>query len=250
MKRGEFMNDYMTQFNNFSNQYNPYYANPEWNNYLENTNVVSGQMNSCFCKKSFFRVLNTYTNELDVQVNEIVMAENLNAGEFTRYVKLNPGTYQVKIYKSEPKRLIFESMIDIENNLSYTGVIAVDDEDKTDISVLMIPEAKENAIIGKMAAVRLINLAVDAPDLELIASDKTILFSGINCGDVSSNVAVPSGLYTLTLKERKSKKDIKTITVDFAPRMHYTLFVYGKYDETPDVKIIIPEDGVNYLELC
>ncbi|MGD9568885.1 MAG: DUF4397 domain-containing protein [Sedimentibacter sp.] len=244
------MNDFMTNFNNYSNMYNPNYTNTQWDNYLDNKNAVYAQMNSCFCKKSFFRVLNTYSDNLDVQVNEIVMAENLNSGEFTRYVKFVPGTYQIKIYKSEPKRLIFESMIDIEQNLAYTGVIAEDDEDKTDVSVLMIPEARENAHKGKMAAVRLINLAVDAPDLELVASDKTILFSGINYGDVSNNVAVPSGLYTLTLQEKKSKNEVQTITLDFAPRMHYTLFVSGKYNEIPDVKIIIPEDGVNYLELC
>lgn len=215
-----------------------------------NKNPVYGLSSNCYCKKSFFRVLNTYANKLDVQVNEIVMAENLNAGEFTRYVKLEPGRYQVKIYESEPKNLIFESMIDIDKNLAYSGVIAEDDRDKTDISVLMIPEAKEIANTAKMAGIRLINLVTDAPELELTASDGTILFSGINYGDVSNNVAIPSGRYTLSLLEKESKLGVKTLDIDFAPRMHYTLFVSGKYDEDPDVKIIIPEDGVNYLELC
>lgn len=243
------MNDVMGQFYNYSNPYNPYYTNPQWNNYLNN-NAVYGLMSSCYCKKSFFRVLNSYADKLDVQVNEIVMAENLNKGEFTRYVKFEPGTYQVKIYESKPKKLIFESTIDIGQNLAYTGAIAEDDKDKTDISLLVIPEAKENANTEKMTGIRLINLAIDAPDLELAASDGTILFSGLGSGDVSNNVAIPSGRYTLNLREKESKLTVETMSIDFAPRMHYTLFISGKYDEKPDVKVIIPEDGVNYLELC
>lgn len=253
MKRGEFMNNVTGHFYNNFNRYNPYNTYHQWNRYLDyNKNAVYGQMSSCNCKKSYLRVLNTYPDaNLDIQVNEIVMAENLKPGGYTRYAQFAPGTYQVKIYDSgEPKKLIFESVIDIERNLSYTGVIAEDDSDPTDISVLMIPEAKENAITGKMSAIRLTNLASDAPDLELATSDGTVLFAGINYGDVSNNVAIPSGRYALILREKGNKNSVKTFNVDFAPRMHYTLFVAGKYGENPDVKIIIPEDGVNYLELC
>ncbi len=243
------MNDIIRHVNNYTDNYNPYFTYPQWYNYLSN-NSVYGQMSSCYCKKSFFRILNTYADNLDIQVNEIIMAENLKKGEFTKYVKFDPGRYQVKIYESEPKKIVFESTVDIDRNLAYTGVIAEDDYDKTDMSILMIPEAKENSNTSRMSAVRFINLAAEAPDLELAASDGAVLFSGVNYGDVSGNVFIPSGRYTLKLREKQSKSDVKTMNIEFAPRMHYTLFVSGKYGENPDVKIIIPEDGVNYLELC
>lgn len=234
--------------------YNTQYINytyPQWNRYFDFNNAVYGQMSSCYCKKSFFRILNTYNSELDIQVNEIIMAENLKKGKFTRYAKFAPGNYNVKIYESrEPKNLIFESSIAIQPNFAYIGVIAEDDIDRTDISVIMIPEAKENAIKGTMSAIRLTNLVLEAPDLELVTSDGVVLFSGINYGNVSSNVAVPSGEYTLTLREKANQKPVKTTNINFAPRMHYTVFVAGNYGSNPDVKIIIPEDGVNYLELC
>lgn len=247
------MNNVTGHFYNNSNPYNPYYIYSQWNRNLGyDKNAVYGQMSSCYCKKSYLRVLNTYPDvNLDIHVNEIVMAENLKTGEYTRYAQFAPGTYQVKVYEpEEPKKLIFESIIDIERNLSYTGVIAEDDSDPTDISVLMIPEAKENTINGKMSAIRLTNLTSDSPDLELATSDGTVLFAGVNYGDVSNNVAIPSGRYALTLREKRSKNAVKTFNVDFAPRMHYTLFATGKYGKNPDVKIIMPEDGVNYLELC
>lgn len=227
----------------------PYYTYTQ-NRFIDYNNAVYGLM-SCRCKKSFLRILNTYDTGLDFQVNEIIMAENLKRGEFTRYAQFAPGTYQVKIYESgEPKKLIFESTIDIERNLAYTGVVAEDDKDPTDISVLMIPEAKDNAISGNMTALRLTNLVLDAPELELASTDGTVLFSGINYGDVSNNVAIPSGRYALTLREKANKKAVKTLNLDFAPRMQYTLYAAGNYGDNIDVKIMIPENGVNYLELC
>lgn len=227
------------------------FYNNQWKNYMDNNKNAIYSQGSCYCKKSYFRILNTYETTLDVQVNEIVMAENLKMGEYTRYVQFTPGIYEVKIHESgECKKLIFESNIEIDRNLSYMGVIAEDDADKTDISLLMIPEAKENTIIGKMSAIRFANLASNAPKLELVASDGTIIFSGINSGDVSNNVAIPSGKYVLNLREKRNKNVVKTLKVDFAPKMHYTLFVAGSYSDNPNVKIIIPEDGVNYLELC
>jgi len=252
MKRGEAMNDATGYFHNSSVIYNPYYRYPEFGRYLGyDQNLVNAQMSNCYCKKSFLRVLNTCDAGFDVEINEIVMAENLKMKDFTRYVQFTPGAYKVKIYESgEPKRLIFESNIDIERNLTYTGAIAADETNPADICILIIPEAKENAITGPMSALRLANLASDAPQLELATSDGTVLFSGVDYGDVSDNVAVPSGRYTLTLNEKRNKNAVKSLNVDFAPRMHYTLFLTGKYGDNSDVNIIIPEDGVNYLELC
>lgn len=243
----------MNPYNNESN-INTYNKYPYLNPYLDCfKNVDLMQLGGCYCNKSYFRVLNTFTDTpLDVQINEILMAENLKNGGFTRYVQFSPGTYRIIIHESgDEGKLIFETNVNIDRNLVYTGVIARDEEDPTDISILVIPEAKENSIPGRMSAVRFANMALDAPDLDLETSDGTVLFSRINYGDVSNNVAVPSGTYTLQLRTRDGKNDVlKVQNVDFAPKMHYTLFIAGKGDNNSDIQIIIPEDGVNYLEIC
>ena len=210
------------------------------------------QQGGCSCRKSYFRILNAYADKpIDVQVNEILMAENINIGGLTRYVQFAPGTYRVKIYESnDERRIIFETDLNIDRNLAYTGVIAKDDDDPTDISILMVPEEKEIAIKGKMSSVRLTNIAINAPELELVTSDGTVLFSGINYGDASGNVALPSGVYTLYLRNKDDKNNMfKLPYVDFAPRMHYTLFIAEKGEDS-DIQLLIPEDGVNYLDIC
>jgi hypothetical protein len=266
MKRGELM-----AYNTWPFYVNPPIANP----YIQSAgtdnydifsyqnpyggydnNTYYGQLmglGGCFCKKSYFRIMNTYPDiTMNVHVNEIVMAENLKKGEFTKYVQFPPGRYDVKIFTSEnDENPAFESEIDIDRNLTYTGVIIPDGEDLDDISILMIPEAKEKSIKGRISAIRMVNAACNAPKLVLEDSEGTTWFSGVDCGNASNNIAVPSGRYSLALKEKAKKNNvIKTLDVDFAPKMHYTIFVTGNCEEEPGIKIVTPEDGVNYLDIC
>lgn len=221
------------------------YSYPNFMDYMSYNNAVSGK-STCFCKRSFIRVLNSTNLKYDVLINDILMAENLNSGEFTRYVKFAPGTYEIKLYRREESdKLVFESTVDIYENLSYTGVIALDDTDPTDVSVFMIPEAKENAVMGSMSALRFANFSTET--LEMKATDGAILFSGVEYGDASINVAVPSGKYEFILIEKTTNNPVKKFRLYVAPSMHYTLVAQGN---NSDIKVIIPEDGVNYLELC
>ncbi|HBC29672.1 MAG TPA: hypothetical protein DC024_00285 [Clostridiales bacterium] len=225
---------------------NRYYNSYYYGGYMD----YAMMMGSCFCKKSYFRVLNTFDMPLDVQVNDILMAENLKIGEFTRYVKFPPGTYHVLINSGENGDLIFETDIDIDYNLVYTGVVSAENENENnnDICILMVPEEKAHHMTGNMSALRLANLCSDSSDVILSASDGTVLFSDISFCKASCNVAIPSGRYALSLKTCDGS-DVLEHRIDAAPKMHYTLFIVGKHEDD-SVKIIVPEDGVNYLDLC
>jgi hypothetical protein len=232
--RGEFMFDVRKYYNTYPYSFRGYGAyNP--------------MMMSCFCTKSYFRVLNAIDLPLDVQVNDILMAENLRMGEFTKYVKHPPSSYRIMLHSADDD-LLFESDINIDYNLAYTGVISADIEDRKDICILMVPEQKIHHMGPNIAALRMANLCDDLEEIVLSASDGTVLFSGIKFGKVSCNVAVPSGRYTLNLKKADGTK-ILEYKLDAAPYMHYTLFVAGK-EKDGSIRIIVPEDGVNYLDLC
>ena len=228
----------MLDINKYSNIHlSPYYG--EYTDYAM-------MMGSCYCKKSYLRLFNAYNESLDIQINDILMAENLKIGEYTKYVKFPPGSYHIVIYSGE-NNVVFESDIDIDYNLVYTGLISSDNK-IDDICVLMVPEEKAYHMTGNMSALRLANLCGDIPETILSSQDGNILFSDINYAKVSCNVAIPSGRYTLLLKTLDGS-DILEYWMDIAPKMHYTLFIVGNYKDNT-VKIIVPEDGVNYLDLC
>ncbi|MBP1927110.1 hypothetical protein J2Z76_002983 [Sedimentibacter acidaminivorans] len=208
----------------------------------------------CRCVKSYFRILNAISGApaLDVYVNEMLIASNLKHGDFSRYMQFMPGNYIVSAVPSGGKEAaIFETNITIDRNLAYTGVLSGEMLDIPNLSIHMIPEHKEPYNMNNMAAVKIIHVGLDAPPIDLITDDGTILFSGVKYGETTENIALPSGRYILHLKETNSDKNILTIpTIDFAPKMYYTVFVIGKYGESPRIIMLVPEDGLNYLELC
>jgi len=222
--------------------------------FMFDLNNLNNNMNKCFCVKSYFRLLNAVagSSAIDVYVNEMLISSNLKNSEFSRYVKLMPGNYKVVVYPSgNQKDSIFETDIIIGKNLAYTGAISGEINDIPNLSIFMIPDAKENQTMNSMSAVKIVNLIPDSVPLDLVAEDGTILFSEIEFGETTSNVALPSGAYTLHLRAKGDNKNILTVPIiDFAPRMYYTLFIIGEYGLKPKIEIIIPEDGLNYLDLC
>lgn len=228
-----------------------YNQNMPYNMFLNN---INGNMQSCACTKSYFRVLNAITGSppVDVYVNEMMLSSNLKYGEFSRYMKFMPGNYKLVVYRSGSKNEpVLETDIIIDANLAYTGALTGDMEDLSNLSIYMMPDEKENISMDRMAAVKVINLIPNSVPLDLVTGDDTILFSGIEYGDITSNVALPSGTYTLHLRAKGNDKNILTVpSIDIAPKMYYTLFLIGKYGDIPKIELLIPEDGINYLDLC
>lgn len=225
------------------NRYYNTYQVPNFEGYTD----YALMMASCFCKKSYLRVLNAIDEAVDVQINDILMAENLRIGEFTKYVKFPPGTYHILIHGRQGGKALFETEIDLDYNLVYTGVIGADKE-ADDICILMVPEEKPYNMTGNLSGLRLANLCLDGPSLVLEAAGGPVLFSDIGYCKVSCNIGLPSGRYTMNLK-RPDGTNILEYRMDLAPKMHYTMFLVGSYKEG-SIKIIVPEDGVNYLDLC
>lgn len=231
----------------------PLYGN---NTYSLNQRDYMGGYSGCFCLKSYFRILNAVSGSqpLDVYLNEMILASNLKYGEFSRYIKVMPGNYKITVYISgRNKDPIFEASISIGKNLAYTGALTGRADDPSELGILMIPDAKENQIMNNMSAVKVVNLIPGSIPTNLVTDDGAILFSGMGYGDITGNVALPAGRYTLYLRAGSDEKNILTApNVDFAPKMFYTLYLTGELDgqSSPRVEMLIPEDGVNYLDLC
>lgn len=232
-----------------------YNQNLQYNMFPTNDNAnMYNAVNSCFCFKSYFRVFNAIIGSpaLDIYVNELLLAANLKYGEFSRYLKFMPGEYRVTAYPSgNQKKAILETNIVIGKNLVYTGALTGQINNIEDLSILMIPDEKVNQFMNGMSAVKVINLIPGSVSYDLVAEDGTVLFSDIKYGDISIDVAIPSGRYKLYLRKKGDDKNLLTVpSIDFAPRMYYKLFIIGEHDETPKIEMIIPEDGLNYLDLC
>jgi len=246
MKWGEFMYD-----SSYLNNY-PY----QTYNKMDFLNAQGINNNICKCVKSFFRILNGIpeTKALDVYTNETLIASNLKFGDFSTYIQIMPGNYTIWACESGDKEeTIFETNITVDRNLAYTGILSGDMSDIINLNIYMIPEHKEIYNMNNMAAVKIINSSQFSPPLELVSDDGTTVFSGVQYGQTTKNVALPAGQYMLSLREKERERDKNIISIpiiDFAPGMYYALFVIGEYKETPRMLMLVPEDGLNYLDLC
>lgn len=221
--------------------------------FMLSNNMVYGYMNPCLCSKSYFRVLNAVKNSppLDVYINEILLSFNLRYGEFSKYMKFMPGIYKFKIYLSgNQEEPIFETDIEIGPNKAYNGAIAGDINDISNMCIYVISDAKEGVDMKNMTSMKIVNLIPDSNPLELVVSDETILYNNLRYGDVPNNVVLPSGRYDLYVQEDEDNIILKANNIDLAPKMYYTLFLIGEYGKKPRIELIIPQDGLNYLDLC
>lgn len=244
MKRGEIM-------------YDVRYLNSGGGGYLNNSRPMwdgTGTNNGCNCIKSYFRIFHAVVDlpKVNVYINEMLLASNLNYGEFSKFIPLLPGNYKITVYaagRTSPP--ILESYIAINRNTAYTGALSGKMPNTADVSLRMIPEVRELVPITRMSAMRFTNLSPDTPALDLVSGDGTILFSDVEFGETTDNVAVPPGVYTLYVKIAGSENTVLTVPeIEFERNMYYSLFTIGIYNGTPSVELLIPEDGLNYLDLC
>lgn len=206
------------------------------------------------CRKSYLRIFNTLKNgpKIDFYINEMLMTSNLGYGEFSKFMKLMPGSYKVTARASGSHNgHLYESNITIEPNLVYTGALTGDAYEIGEISLYMIPEEKERYNMGNMSALKIINLVINSPNFNLTTDDGATLFEDVNYGDISNNVAIPSGTYTLNLIDKDKEQGIlRAPNVDFVPKMVYTLYIIGEYEDKPKIELLIPNEGLNNLDLC
>lgn len=240
---------YMEQSNDLLNKYN---NNNISNNYNSNGDMV--KFNNCYCYKSYFRLLHAVIDapKVDVYLNEMLMASNLDYGYFSNYSQVMPGNYKLTVYESGKNgSAVVEANIDIGRNTAYTAALSGELPDIENLNVVMIPEMKEHNFMNKMSAVRLINLCPKSPALDLVTDNGVILFSDIEYGEVTDNISLPTNKYTLHLRAAGTEKNILTVpSIEFLPNMYYSLFVIGIYGGKPSIELLIPESGLNNLSLC
>lgn len=211
-------------------------------------------VNDCYCVKSYFRVLNALKNSknIDVYINEMILVTDLPYGEFTTYTQFAPGEYIIKVFESENKNEpIFEAEFLIDKNLVYTATLIGDILNPPEISLVMVPEAKEELNMYNMSTLRFVNLSSKAPKLNLVSNEEVVLFANVRFGEATDDVVIPANTYTLYLKNSENDEIVLIApNVDLAPKMHYTLFLIDSNGNDDLMELIIPEDGVNYLSVC
>ncbi|MFZ5967851.1 MAG: DUF4397 domain-containing protein [Bacillota bacterium] len=195
---------------------------------------------------SYVRILHASPDApgVDVMISGKLVASNLRYKEFTPYLPYIPGKYSVVIYPAGNRTTpIINTNLDIMPNASYTvaatGMLR-------DIKPLIVPDTALPLPPNK-GQLKFVHLSPNAPMVDITLPDGTILFRNIEFKEISENLPVDPGRYTIQARIAGTNQIILTVpNVTIQPSRYYTIYAVGLIDRTPPLQVLIALDKASY----
>lgn len=197
---------------------------------------------------SYVRLLHAVPDApaIDAYVNDRLVARNLAYRNFTNYIKLPIGSYDIKIYPTGRKTLpVISTRLEVPRQSIYTAAVI---GTLKDISLFPILEPQVTRIPGN-AYVRFIHLSPNTPHVDITLPNGQKLFSDIEYKEVTPYI--PTRPSTLTLEARLAGTNNVVLIVPnirLLPNRFYSIYAIGLLNGSPPLQVLIPLDGNSYLK--
>ncbi|WP_158540701.1 DUF4397 domain-containing protein [Romboutsia weinsteinii] len=178
---------------------------------------------------------------VDVYVDGSPFFRNLNFTEFSPYIYIPEGTYEIAVYLADTVENPLV-MHDIELDAGTLVTIAVNGN-LNDIELLKIEEDMDDAT-GNNSKVRAVHLAPSSPEINVIA-DGQMLFRNVEFRDVTDYKEVAPKVYDVDIETSQGNRLIRSNQVTINPNRVYTFYAVGNI---PNVQIIQSLDGATFME--
>ena len=159
---------------------------------------------------------------VDVYVNDQMVFSNLAFGDFTRYVYLDEGEYNVSVYLAGQKdRPVINQMVDVPSQQIFT-IAATGNLDN--LGLLVIPDKVSKSPSQNYSSVRVIHLSPNAPGVDILVDGDT-LFEDISFGEGTDYVDLNPGTYNVNVVLNTDKSVVLPLKVTLNPDKIYTISV-------------------------
>lgn len=177
---------------------------------------------------------------VDVYVNDQMVFSNLAFGDFTRYVYLNEGEYNVSVYLAGQKdRPVINQMVDVPSQQIFT-IAATGNLDN--LGLLVIPDKVSKSPSQNYSSVRVIHLSPNAPGVDILVDGDT-LFEDISFGEGTDYVDLNPGTYNVNVVLNTDKSVVLPLKVTLNPDKIYTIYIIGNPPTLHAVQVV---DGNTY----
>lgn len=183
--------------------------------------------------------------EVDIYANGRLVAKRLSYGQFTDYIALPKGRYNIEAYpvglKDTP---VLKVTIPLDAKVYTLAVIGI----LPRIGILPIVDEFVPMSQGR-ANIRFANLSPNAPGLNLALSGGMNLFTDINFTEVSTYIPIKPGIYNFVVTPVASATIVTFVPrVRILPKRNLTFYLLGMYGQQPSsLEVYIPMDGTTYL---
>ena len=177
---------------------------------------------------------------VDVYVNDQMVFSNLAFGDFTRYVYLDEGEYNVSVYLAGQKdRPVINQMVDVPSQQIFT-IAATGNLDN--LGLLVIPDKVSKSPSQNYSSVRVIHLSPNAPGVDILVDGDT-LFEDISFGEGTDYVDLNPGTYNVNVVLNTDKSVVLPLKVTLNPNKIYTIYIIGNPHTLQAVQVV---DGNTY----
>lgn len=191
---------------------------------------------------SYIRVFHASPNApaVDIYVNDKLIKKNLAYKEFSQYLPIPSGNYNVKVFPAgATKNPVINTNVYIPENSFYT-VAAIGEI--PNISLYPIQEPNSANKSGQ-TCVRFVHLSPNAPAVDIKLADDTIVFSNIPYKGIANYVCVPAGTYSFKVTPAGTNDVVLTVPdVKLDSNMFYTIYAVGLVGGTPNLEAVLASE--------
>lgn len=177
---------------------------------------------------------------IDVYINDQMVFSNLAFGDFTKYVYLDEGEYNVSVYLAGQKDIpVINQMVDVLSQQIFT-VAATGNLDN--LGLLVIPDKVSKSPSQSYSSLRVIHLSPNAPGVDILVDGDT-LFEDISFEEGTDYVDLNNGTYNVNVVLNTDKSIVLPLKVTLNPDKIYTIYIIGNPPTLQAVQVV---DGNTY----
>ncbi len=196
---------------------------------------------------AYVRLLHAVPNApaVDVYANGMLIARNLNYREFTEYQAFRAGTYQIEVFPTGRRdNPVLRTTVTLPDLSIFTVAVV---GELPNISLLPIAEPKLPIPQG-MVMLRFSHLAPTAPNVDVILSNGTVLFSDVRFKETTPYIIVPPQTYHIRVRVSGTDHVVLDVpNIHLLPDRFYTIYAIGLVNGQPGLQVLIPLDGNTYI---
>lgn len=198
---------------------------------------------------SYIRVLHASPDApaVDVYANGNIIARSLSYRQFTPYLPVLPGNYQINVFPAGAKENpIISTAVTVPSSfiatIAATGMLQ-------SISLFTIPDLPTTKQPGKVN-LRFVHLSPDTPRVDITLPNGTIVFNNVGYREITPYLAVDPGTYTLEARPAGTSQVVLYVpNIHLRPNNFYTVYAIGLSSGTPSLQVLIPLDGNSYIQV-
>ena len=191
----------------------------------------------------YVRVLHAVPDapNVDIYANGILIVSDLAYSEYTYYLSVPEGTYQITVFPSGSNSSpVISNMLTVDSNSMIT-VAAVGMLNS--IGLLAIHDANTPMQSGK-ALIRFLHLSPNAPAVDITLPNGTVIFSNVSFKQITPYIDVAPMDYTLQVRVAGTSNVVLTVPdVNLAENEYYTVYAIGLVGDNPQLEAMLLVDG-------